>query len=289
MADGCRTTTPQPRTGPLPARVSAILARQLFIVKDGVPSPLLNQIKRLAAFQNPEFYKRQSMRLSTAMIPRVISCANELPGHVALPRGCRTDLEVLLGANDVALDILDERVVGAALEVRFQGHSRLFKNPQRRRSWRTIPASSSPPRVLARRWWAPTWSRRLNDPPPAGMPDAVLNQKARSYRGANCGFCHRPDVNDQGFDLRYTLTLKETNICNLMEQNGIPPMPQTQYADLAPGNHAASAMWIRMNIAIPDNPGTQDYGRMPCVATNIVDQQGTALIGSLIDSIKTCP
>jgi superfamily II DNA or RNA helicase len=107
--------------GPMPARVSAVLAQRLFIVKGGVPSPLLNQIKRLAAFQNPEFYKRQSMRLSTAMTPRVISCAEELREHVVLPRGCRIDLEKLLGANGVALDLVDERVVGASLDVRFHG------------------------------------------------------------------------------------------------------------------------------------------------------------------------
>ncbi len=129
----------------------------------------------------------------------------------------------------------------------------------------------------------------LTDPAPTGNADAVLDQQARSYLGANCGFCHRPDVNDQGFDLRYSLSLKDTNICNLMEQNGIPPNPQTQYADFDPGNHAQSAMWIRMNIMIPANPGTQDYGRMPSVASNVVDTQATTLIGSWIDSIKTCP
>ena len=51
------------------------------------PRRCSNQIKRLAAFQNPEFYKKQSMRLSTALTPRVISCAEDLPQHVALPRG----------------------------------------------------------------------------------------------------------------------------------------------------------------------------------------------------------
>jgi hypothetical protein len=30
--------------GPMPARVSAVRAQRLFIAKDGVPSPLLNQI-----------------------------------------------------------------------------------------------------------------------------------------------------------------------------------------------------------------------------------------------------
>ena len=107
--------------GPMPARVSAVLAQRLFVAKDGVPSALLNQIKRLAAFQNPEFYKRQSLRLPTARTPRVIDCAEELAEHVALPRGCRTELEELLGANGVALDLVDERVVGAPLDVRFQG------------------------------------------------------------------------------------------------------------------------------------------------------------------------
>ncbi|HEY6558854.1 MAG TPA: hypothetical protein VI072_16330 [Polyangiaceae bacterium] len=36
---------------------------ELFVAKERVQSPLLNQIKRLGAFQNPEFYKKQSMRL----------------------------------------------------------------------------------------------------------------------------------------------------------------------------------------------------------------------------------
>jgi superfamily II DNA or RNA helicase len=107
--------------GPIPARVSAVLAQRLFVAKDGVPSPLLNQIKRLAAFQNPEFYKKQSMRLSTATTPRVIACAEDFPQHVALPRECRIDLEELLRVHGVALDVVDERVTGTPLPLRFHG------------------------------------------------------------------------------------------------------------------------------------------------------------------------
>lgn len=42
-------------TGPLPERVRAVLAQRLFIEKAGLPSPLVNALKRLAAFQNPEW------------------------------------------------------------------------------------------------------------------------------------------------------------------------------------------------------------------------------------------
>jgi hypothetical protein len=107
--------------GPLPARVTAVLAQCLFVGKDGLPSPFLNQIKRLGAFQNPEFYKKQSMRLSTATTPRVIACAEDLPKHIALPRGCKVELEALLGAHSIALEIVDKRVSGAPLGVRFYG------------------------------------------------------------------------------------------------------------------------------------------------------------------------
>jgi hypothetical protein len=50
-------------------------------------------------------------------------------------------------------------------------------------------------------------------------------------------------------------------------------------------------MWIRMNIPVPasDPDETDDVGRMPPVASFVVDTQATALIGSWIDSIATCP
>ena len=108
-------------TEPLPNRVSAVLSQRLFVDKASLPSPLLDQVKRIAAFQNPEFYRKQSMRLSTALTPRIISCAEDLPQHVALPRGCRPDLEALLRDLGVALEVVDERVGGEPLALRFIG------------------------------------------------------------------------------------------------------------------------------------------------------------------------
>ena len=63
--------------GPLPAKVRVVRGNLIFVEKEGVPSVMLNRLHRLAAFQNPEFYRAQAMRLSTFGKPRVIRCAEE--------------------------------------------------------------------------------------------------------------------------------------------------------------------------------------------------------------------
>jgi len=108
----------------LPQNIESVLANRLFIAKQGLPSMLLNAIKRLAAFQNPEFYKRQRMRLSTALTPRIISCAEDLPEHIALPRGCVPDVSALLDELGIGLIIDDRRHADDILEVDFQGQLR---------------------------------------------------------------------------------------------------------------------------------------------------------------------
>jgi superfamily II DNA or RNA helicase len=106
---------------PIPETIKAVLSQRIFVEKTGLPSPLLNLIKRLAAFQNPEFYKKQSMRLSTATTPRIVTCAEELPEHVALPRGCLDDLRSLLKENGVRLQVEDQRHAGDLLSLSFDG------------------------------------------------------------------------------------------------------------------------------------------------------------------------
>ena len=107
--------------GPLPGRIQAVLSQLLFVETDGLPSPLISQIKRLAAFQNPEFYKKQAVRLSTALTPRVISCAEEHPQHVGIPRGCIDDLKELLSEHGVDLSLEDKRTDGSELDLVFHG------------------------------------------------------------------------------------------------------------------------------------------------------------------------
>ncbi len=135
-------------TEPLPERVRSVLSQRLFVEKAGLPSPLLNQIKRLAAFQNPEFYKKQNMRLSVALTPRVISCVEDLPQHVGLPRGCRPELEALLRDHGVTLDVEDKRESGEALRVSFRGElTRLQRQAARALLAHEIGVFVAPPGV----------------------------------------------------------------------------------------------------------------------------------------------
>jgi hypothetical protein len=110
-----------PIAGPLPSTVRAVLSQRLYIEKQGLPAVLLNRLKRLAAFQNPEFYKKQRMRLSTALTPRVITCAEELAQFVSLPRGCTPAVEQLLLEHQITLEIEDERQLGSPLDLTFHG------------------------------------------------------------------------------------------------------------------------------------------------------------------------
>ena len=112
-------------TGPLPAKVRVVRGNLVFVETEGLPSAMLNRLHRLAAFQNPEFYRAQAMRLSTFGKPRVIRCAEEFPKHVALPRGCLGEITALLESHKIAVELDDQRFAGQPIDVTFHGQLRL--------------------------------------------------------------------------------------------------------------------------------------------------------------------
>jgi hypothetical protein len=76
---------------------------------------------RLAAFQNPEFYKAQAMRMSVWDKPRVIGNAENYPQHIALPRGCLDAARALLKDNGIRCDLQDERWSGEPIQADIVG------------------------------------------------------------------------------------------------------------------------------------------------------------------------
>ena len=107
--------------GPLPEKLEIILGDQIYIAKEDLGPGLRNRLLRLAAFQNPEFYRAQAMRLPTYDKPRIVSCAEDHPKHFALPRGCLDELQEMLGSLRIQPVLRDERCIGVPLKVTFQG------------------------------------------------------------------------------------------------------------------------------------------------------------------------
>jgi hypothetical protein len=86
-----------------------------------LPPEMVARLVRLAAFQNPEFYRAQAMRLPTYGKPRIVSCAQLRPHHVVLPRGCLDEAVDLLRSNRVRAVINDRREFGTRVDLRFLG------------------------------------------------------------------------------------------------------------------------------------------------------------------------
>ncbi|MDQ1363071.1 MAG: hypothetical protein QG652_931, partial [Pseudomonadota bacterium] len=105
----------------VPETLAITLSNQIYFEKTQLPQSLANRLIRLAAFQNPEFYKAQAMRLPVWDKPRVIGCAENYPYHIALPRGCLDAVQDLLKNNTIRCDLCDERNEGDHLDMAFVG------------------------------------------------------------------------------------------------------------------------------------------------------------------------
>src|ERR1043166_7569784 len=113
-----------PIVGDLPNAIELVLGDQIYLAKEQLPPGVRNRLIRLAAFQNPEFYRAQAMRLPTFGKPRIIHCAEETPKYLALPRGCLDGAKKLLSDLRIEPTFRDERVNGTPLDVTFQGELR---------------------------------------------------------------------------------------------------------------------------------------------------------------------
>jgi hypothetical protein len=98
-----------------------IHGNQLYIAKAGLHPGLRNRLLRVAAFQNPEFYKAQAMRLSTFDTPRIIACAEDHAHHIGLPRRCFDEICEVVSDTGIEAVVRDERFPGTSIDVTFHG------------------------------------------------------------------------------------------------------------------------------------------------------------------------
>lgn len=100
----------------LPQEIDVILANKIYIEIADLPHKIVAQLKRLASFSNPVFFKQQAMRFSTNGIPRYICLATIEKNYLCLPRGCLDDVNKLLSDLSVCIQLEDKRRLGKKLK-----------------------------------------------------------------------------------------------------------------------------------------------------------------------------
>jgi uncharacterized repeat protein (TIGR03806 family) len=115
-------------------------------------------------------------------------------------------------------------------------------------------------------------------PDPSGQ---TLDARARSYLHANCSQCHRPDGPFNGVDLRVNVPLAEMQLCDAVPQKGDQGVPGAKL--LVPGMPKQSILYLRMQAV------DKAAGRMPPLASSVLDTQGLALVSAWIKATTACP
>ncbi len=104
-----------------PSSLPVIQADMLYIPEKSLSPAAQMEIRGLATFANPAFYRAQSMHQSVFGKPRLIDLSELRDGHVAIPRGCKTQLEQLVQETGVTAHYSDERKLGNPIVMAFKG------------------------------------------------------------------------------------------------------------------------------------------------------------------------
>lgn len=113
--------TEKPIQGPFPQTVHLVQGNLIYIEKKGLPQAMLNRLIRIAAFQNPDFYRAQAMRLSTFGKPRVIGCAEDFTDHIGLPRGCLDETLSMFKTHNIKTEVENKCFDGSLIDATFCG------------------------------------------------------------------------------------------------------------------------------------------------------------------------
>jgi len=101
--------------------VTIVRANMLYISLKEISAQVVNHLKRVAAFKNPDFYSKRVMHLSTYNVPRIISCSDVIDEYISLPRGCEDTVTDLFDENNVDYTFEDKTNKGSTIQVEFIG------------------------------------------------------------------------------------------------------------------------------------------------------------------------
>ena len=104
--------------------MKVVLENQIYISSNNLKPRIQNQIRRLAAFSNPEYFKNQAIGLSNYAQSRFIYLGEDDNGYICIPRGLWDKLQEKCLKSGIKVQIEDKRSIGRTIEVRFTGELR---------------------------------------------------------------------------------------------------------------------------------------------------------------------
>jgi len=93
----------------------------LSIPIEKLPARVVAKLKKTSSFANPEFYKKQRMRMQTYPLSRFIFSGEIRANEIVLPRGVLDDAIKILTVAGAKVVIRDERIARKKLKVEFSG------------------------------------------------------------------------------------------------------------------------------------------------------------------------
>ena len=96
-------------------KMQIVLADKVYISTKNIKPRLQNLLRRMAAFSNPEFYKKSRMEFSVKGISRIIYCGSDEGGYICLPRSLIESVETK--ANEAGIEyFIDDSSIGGEYE-----------------------------------------------------------------------------------------------------------------------------------------------------------------------------
>ena len=105
-------------------KATIILSNRTYIDTANLQPRIQNQIRRLAAFSNPEFYKNQAIGISNYDESRYIYLGCDDNGYIGIPRGLTDTLKEKFDKAKISYNLDDKRCEGKNIEVSFKGELR---------------------------------------------------------------------------------------------------------------------------------------------------------------------
>ena len=101
--------------------VEIVIADKVYIGTKDMKPRMQNALRRMAAFSNPDFYKKAAMGLSSKGIPRIVFCGYDEAGYICIPRALLDSVIDRFNEVGISFTLTDNRCSGTPLDVSFNG------------------------------------------------------------------------------------------------------------------------------------------------------------------------